>query len=631
MQKYRSPAQATCGLPLIVSLVFATITCLASADSITATASAAPPPAEAHYLAGCDELRRKSFALPEDKLDAIFAFDWRGQMEAFPERATYDGVPGWDDQLTNMSLQAIQAREQNANCLLGLIESVPLASLKKTSDQLNYELFYRALKEQIAGREFPSHLLAIDQMGGVHTSFIQLMQTMKHETTNDFQNILSRMEKAPLLIEQNQTLLAEGLRQQITPPQAILKPLPEQFRTILSADMKINPLYSVFLEMPASMPSKEKEKITSRARELILTQLIPHFRTLRDFLQNTYIPAARKTIAISDLKNGVRWYSYLVRAHTTTDKTPEEIHQIGLAETERIDREMVSIMKASGWKKSKAEYFNSLRHDTKYFYKKSEDLLSAYRGIAKTIDPQLSRLFGKLPRLTYGIKAVPHYSEPSAPTAYYEPGSGKAGRPGWFVANTYKLQTRPKWEMTALTCHESVPGHHLQLALADELEGLPEFRKNGFYSAFVEGWGLYAESLCDDLGLYQDQSAKMGQLTYEMWRALRLVVDTGIHAKNWSREQAVSFMLAHTPKTQHDIEVEVDRYIAWPGQATAYKIGQMKFSEMKSQARAKLGEHFDIRRFHDALLSDGALPLDTLEKKMQAWVRSEDPRVVVER
>jgi uncharacterized protein (DUF885 family) len=312
-----------------------------------------------------------------------------------------------------------------------------------------------------------------------------------------------------------------------------------------------------------------------------------------------------------------------VRAQTTTDWSPERIHQLGLAEVARIRAEMLTLMQKTGYKGDLGSFFEMLRTDKRFFFGDKRELLEAYRDIAKRIDPELPRLFRTLPRLPYGVWPTPAYSEKTAPTAYYTPGAPELGRPGRFWANTYDLRSRPKWEMEALTLHEAVPGHHLQIARAQELGDVAEFRKWEGFTAFVEGWGLYAESLGGELGLYQDPYSKFGQLTYEMWRAIRLVVDTGMHAKGWSRAQAIQFFVDNSSKTRHDIEVEIDRYIAWPGQALAYKIGELKLKELRAWAQQELGDKFSIRDFHDEILGAGALPLDVLDGRVRRWVAAE--------
>jgi uncharacterized protein (DUF885 family) len=311
---------------------------------------------------------------------------------------------------------------------------------------------------------------------------------------------------------------------------------------------------------------------------------------------------------------------------TTTSRTPREIHDLGLSEVKRIRAEMDSVMRSTGFKGDFATFTAMLRTDPQFFYTDSATLVRAYRDIAKRIDPELPRLFGRLPRLTYGVATIPSYAAPSQTTAYYSPGSPESRRPGRFFVNTYKLETRPTWEMEALTAHEAVPGHHLQIAISQELTDIPQFRRYGGYTAFVEGWGLYAESLGPDIGLYEDPYSKFGQLTYEIWRAIRLVIDTGIHSFGWTRQQAIDYFVANSAKTQNDITQEVDRYIVWPGQALAYKSGELEIKSLRAFAERELGQSFDIRTFHDQVLSQGALPLDILDTRIRAWVADQKTR-----
>jgi len=335
---------------------------------------------------------------------------------------------------------------------------------------------------------------------------------------------------------------------------------------------------------------------------------------------STYLPACRESIAATALPNGAAAYAFHVRWQTTTNLTPQQIHEIGLSEVKRIRAEMDKVIASTGFKGSFHDFTEFLRTDPRFFYDNPGDLVNGYRILVKRIDPELAHEFGKLPRLPYGVCVIPEFKAPSQTTAYYEPGAPSAGRPGCYFVNTYNLRARPKWEMEALSLHESVPGHHLQISLAQELEGEPEFRKHVGYSAFVEGWALYSESLGEELGMYKDPYSKFGQLSYEMWRAVRLLVDTGMHSMGWTREQAIQFFKDNSGKTDQDITVEVDRYIVWPGQALAYKIGQLKIHELRTQAEARLGGKFDVRQFHDAVLESGAVPLGVLEAHMKHWI-----------
>jgi uncharacterized protein (DUF885 family) len=375
-----------------------------------------------------------------------------------------------------------------------------------------------------------------------------------------------------------------------------------------------------FAEFPSGIPEPEQARLKKEAATALKEKVVPAYGKLHEFLIAKYIPGARESIAMGDLPDGKAWYAYNVRTRTTTSLTPQQIHELGLSEVKRIRAEMDKVIQQSGFKGDFNAFLKFLRTDPQFYYTSADELVRGYRDICKRADPELARLFGKLPRLPYGIIVVPSYAEKSQTTAYYEPGAPEIGRPGYYFVNTYALNTRPKWEMEALSLHEAVPGHHLQIALAQEMEGAPEFRKHGGYTAFVEGWGLYAESLGTEMGFYKDPYMKFGQLTYEMWRAVRLVVDTGMHSLGWSRQQAIDFFLANASKNEHDITVEVDRYIVWPGQALAYKIGELKIKELRSHASKELGEKFNIREFHDQVLDNGALPLDILEKRIKDWV-----------
>ncbi len=352
----------------------------------------------------------------------------------------------------------------------------------------------------------------------------------------------------------------------------------------------------------------------------------PALERLRDFLRDEYLPGAVTSTARSDLPDGAEWYAYAVSQYTTTNLSVETIHQTGLAEVRRIRSQMDSIIEVTGFEGDFAQFAEFLRSDPRFYHASAEALLAAYRDIAKRVDPQLPKLFGTMPRMPYGIIPIPSYAEKSQTTAYYQSGSSEAGRPGYFYANTYDLSSRPTWEMEALTIHEAVPGHHLQISLAHELEGVPKFRRFGGYTAFVEGWALYSESLGEEMGFYQDPYSKFGQLTYEIWRAIRLVVDTGMHALGWSRQDAIDFFKANTPKAEHDIVVEVDRYIVWPGQALAYKIGELKIKELRALGETQLGDRFDIRAFHDEVLGQGAVPLDLLQARIEEWIAARGER-----
>lgn len=605
-------------------------------SSLVVGCSSSSPKSDVHVVdvpnvalrgeAGCRELAGKNDSTAEAKLAGVFQFAWEEGILDNPESATYLGDSRGQNLLTDNSLAAIERRKKFTLCLRDLIHSVDREKLAKATDRLNYDLFLHDLDLSIEGQKFPTEYLVVDQMGGPHQGLPQLLLSMRTGNEKDYRDRIERLGHAPEWIGQYVRLLQEGLAKGITPPRSTLLAVPKQIDAVLDPDPKKNPLMRSFDDMPSSIPQETQTKLRAQALSVVRKTVIPAFKTYRDYVAGPYIAGARAPIAFSLMPNGIEWYAYLVRSHTSLAITPEQVHEIGLKEVARLEKEMEQAMRESGWKGDRASFFTFLRTDPRFFFKSADDLLRGYRDIGKRADPQLSRLFGKVPRLQYGVKAIPAYAADSGPQAYYEGGSLEGGRPGWFVANTSQLKSRPKWEMEPLSLHESVPGHHLQISLAQEIENVPSFRKYAGSTAFVEGWGLYAESLGSEMGFYKDPYAKIGKITYEMWRACRLVVDTGLHSKGWSREKAIEFMASRMPKPRHDIEVEVDRYIVWPGQATAYKIGELKFKELKARAQDRLKDKFDIRAFHDTVLANGGLPLEILDRLVNDWIDQESNR-----
>lgn len=554
------------------------------------------------------------------RLHALFDEAWEWRLEQDPFFATVVGDRRYDDRLEDLSFAAIERRKAHDREMLGRIKAIDRAKLPP-DDRVHYDLFLRNVAERVEGQRFPSELLLLDQMGGVHKDLADLAELVPRARVSDYESFIKRIEKYPVLVEQHLALLRKGLERGITPPRITLRDVPRLIANQIVEDPAKSPVYTqLFATMPGHIPAKERARLQAAAKRALAKHALPALEKLRRFVVEEYEPKARATIGLSALPDGPAWYAFNARRSTTTDLSPEEIHAIGLAEVKRLRAEMERVMRETGFKGTLAQFFEHLRTDPKFFFTDKDALITGYRDLAKRIDPELPRLFGRLPRLTYGVRAVPAHAEKTQTTAYYHDGSPDAGRAGFFYANTYDLSARPKWEMEALTLHEAVPGHHLQIALAQELGELPKFRRYGHYTAFVEGWGVYAESLGGELGLYRDPYARFGQLTYEMWRAIRLVVDTGMHAKGWTREQAIAFFKEHAGKSEHDIVVEIDRYIVWPGQALAYKIGQLKIKALRAQAEQALGERFDVRAFHDTVLGAGALPLTVLESRVQAWI-----------
>lgn len=554
-----------------------------------------------------------------ERLQKLFDLSWDFVMHASPEFATYTGYPGLNDRWSDFSEESRDFGNATSRKILAALESVDRSKLTP-AEQVNYDLAHRRMEREMEGEKFHGEYMIINQMSGVQQQIPQLLGFMPARNVKDYEDILARLRGVPRVIGQVMDLLDKGLKEGITPPRITLRDVPAQVGNLLVDDPMKSPMLRAFQKFPAAIPAAEQERLKAEAAKVFSGEILPAYRKLQTYLANSYVPAARESIAMSGLPDGKAWYAFNVSNSTTTDLTPEQIHQIGLSEVKRIRKQMDELIASTGFKGSFEEFLTFLRTDPQFFYDKPEDLLAGYRDICKRIDPELVKLFGKLPRLPYGVTPVPSYAEKSQTTAYYEPGALAASRPGYFYANTYDLKSRPKWEMEALTLHEAVPGHHLQLAVAQELENVPQWRRYDDYTAFVEGWGLYAESLGGDIGLYKDPYSKFGQLTYEMWRAIRLVVDTGMHAKGWTRQQAIDYFKANAGKAEHDIVVEVDRYIVWPGQALAYKIGELKIKELRAYAEKELGPKFDIRAFHDHVLGNGALPLDLLEKNVKAWV-----------
>jgi uncharacterized protein (DUF885 family) len=565
------------------------------------------------------------------KFRSYLEADWKRWMEEYPEVATGVGYPGQDSRWRDDSPAGIERRKKHLAESLAALKEIPRDALP-ASEQLNYELYSQLLETSQEGLQYgdgplpfrfvvPESLwMPMNQMGGIQQDAADTLENTPHHTVAEYEVVLERLKALPAAVEQQIALLQAGLAKGYTPPKITLRDLPKQIADLIPADPMASALLQPYTEFPAGFPEADRARLTEQAKQIYLSGVAPAFRKLHDYVASTYLPACRENIAAGALPNGAAAYAFHARWQTTTDLTPKQIHEIGLSEVKRIRAEMDKVIASAAFTGSFHDFTEFLRTDARFYYDKPEDLVNGYRIIAKKIDPELAHEFGKLPRLPYGVCPIPDFKAPSQTTAYYQPGSPAVGRPGCYFVNTYNLHARPKWEMEALSLHESVPGHHLQISLAQEMEDVPEFRKNVGYSAFVEGWALYSESLGEELGLYKDPYSKFGQLSFEMWRAVRLVVDTGMHSMGWTREQAIQFFKDNTGKTDQDITVEVDRYIVWPGQALAYKLGQLKIRELRTEAEKRLGAKFDVREFHDAVLENGAVPLNVLEAHMKQWI-----------
>jgi uncharacterized protein (DUF885 family) len=551
-------------------------------------------------------------------LNEFFEAEWNYEMELSPARASSMGDRRWNDRWGDQSLEAIHKREQHDVDALARLKKFDRAALSP-ADQLNYDLFKKDLEQDIDGSRFRSYLMPINQRGGIQT-LDELGDRLRFETLKDFEDWLARLRALPALMDQNIALMKEGARAHIMWPKIVLNRVPAQIDKQLVAKPDDSPFFKPFKKFPAAISAADRERLSKAAHDAITSAVLPSFEKLKKYFVDEYLPAAFEEVGVWKMPQGGDYYAYLARRHTTTDLTPQQIHEKGLSEVARIKAEMQTIMGKVGFKGTLPEFFTKLRTDPQFFYKTPEELLEAYRALAKQIDPNLVKVFKTLPRTPYGVTPIPDKIAPDTTTAYYNQPAADGSRAGTYFVNLYKPETRPKWEMMALSLHESVPGHHLQIALAQELGDIPKFRRYGGYTAFVEGWGLYSESLGEEMGLYDDPYAKFGQLTYEMWRAVRLVVDTGMHHLKWDRQRAIDYFMENAPKAENDIVNEIDRYISMPGQALAYKIGELKIKELRERAHREIGDGFDVREFHDAVLLAGAVPLDVLEQNVNRWI-----------
>ena len=553
----------------------------------------------------------------EAKLTAIIDDHWQWMLAQFPERRLEYGDRSGNDQWTDMSPGAFQRRYEDEGRFVQRLEQIEPATLSADA-QVNRAMLLRQLRDNLMEYEDGLHLIALDMRSGPQHRH-SMIDTLPMESAQDLEDWLNRLRGLPEQLAQYQALLSEGISRDRTQAQIVMSRVPSQIANLIKDQASESPFYRAFATMPEGIDPDTRAWLQSAAATIIEQQINPALRVLLEFLERDYLPAARPP-GIGAVPGGKQIYSRLAQHFTTTNLTPDEIHEIGLREVARIRGEMETVIDTVGFEGDITAFNEFLRTDPQFYYQTPEALLEGYQAVSKRLDPGLVNLFGKLPRSPYGVRPIPDEEAPDTTTAYYMRPAIDGSRPGWYYVNLYQPEVRPKFEMEVLSVHESVPGHHLQIALAQELTGLPEFRRNGGFTAFIEGWGLYSERLGYDMGLYEDPYSRYGQLVYDMWRAVRLVVDTGIHYFGWSRQKAIDYFIANAAKSEADIINEIDRYIGWPGQALAYKIGQMKMLELRGEAETALGEDFDIRSFHDHMLGAGALPLDILERRMDTWL-----------
>jgi uncharacterized protein (DUF885 family) len=554
-------------------------------------------------------------------LHALFDREWEWELTQDPLWASYLGDRRWNDRWEDISIGALAARQTHRESVLKDLAAIPRDQLSP-ADRLNYDLFRHQYQMTVEGFQHRQYLIRTSTLSGVQgTEFV--VDSLRFQTVKDFDDWIGRLDAFPAYMDQNIALMREGMKTNVLLPKIIAQRVRPQIEQLATQPADQSGYYRPFRNVPSSLPAADRERLSKSALERVRTRVQPAFAKLLEFMDREYLPASYDGIGWWRTSSGLAGYRYFAKYHTTTDMAPQDIHALGLKEVARIRAEMEAIKKQVGFTGTLDQFFTHLRTDPKFFYKTGEELLDGYRAVAKRIDPELIKISRKLPRTPYGVIQIPDAIAPMSPTAFANGGAPDGSRPAYFFANLYKPDTRPKWEMMALTLHEAMPGHCLQISTAQELGDLPQFRRHAFFTAYVEGWGLYAESLGEDMGLYKDDPySKFGQLTYEMWRAVRLVVDTGMHAMEWERERAIKYFMENAAKTENDVTTEIDRYISVPGQALAYKIGELKIKELRRRSQQALGDKFDLRDFNDAVLQSGAVPLNILEDRVNEWIKA---------
>ena len=554
-------------------------------------------------------------------LNDIFHEYWEGRLKRDPEFASEIGDKRYSAQISDLSVRAINdklAEEQKLLMQLAAIDPTGFSDEEKTSQ----DLLIRRFEMDEEGAEFKEWEMPIDQTGGFYTEYPQLAAELSFDTVKDYDDWTARLHALPTAFSQEMQNMSIGMDDQRLPPKYLLEKALEQVKQLAGQKPEDSPLALPLKKFPASIPAAEQERIRTEMLDAIGKEVLPAYQRFARFLEASYVPAGRTKPGIDALPDGAKYYRFLVRERTTTNLTPEQIHQIGLDEVKQDEAEMLAIAEKLGFK-DLASFRASLKSNPKLHGASPAALLEAYRGYLKPMQAKLPELFGRLPKAPFEVVAVPAYAEKSAAPAYYQAGTPDGSRPGRLFINTYDAANRNLYAVEAIAYHEGIPGHHLQISLAQELTGLPEFRRYGGYTAYVEGWGLYAEHLGKDAGFYQDPYSDYGRLEADEWRAIRLVVDTGVHSQHWTRDQMVQYFHDHSNIDEPSIQSEVDRYIAWPAQALSYKIGELKILELRERARKALGDKFDLRAFHDEVLGAGALPLDVLESRMDAWIAAQ--------
>jgi uncharacterized protein (DUF885 family) len=554
-------------------------------------------------------------------LNALFDDYWQDNLKHSPEFASTLGDKRYNDQISDYSVKAVNerlAREQNFLLRLAAIDPAGLTDQEKTSR----DLLLRQFAEDEEAADFKEWEMPVTQMGGIHTAWPQLAAQLSFATVKDYDDWIARLHQIPKAFDQVSTNMAIGMEDHRVPPKYLLEKALEQVKQLAGQKPEDSPLALPLKKFPAGITPAEQERIKTETLDAIAKEVLPAYLRFARFLEVSYIPAGREQPGISALPDGAKYYRFLIHRTTTTDLTPEQIHQIGLDEVKRDEAEMLAIAQKLGFA-DLASFRAGIKTNPRLHPASREALLAAYRGYLTPMQAKLPQLFGRLPQAPFEVVAVPDYAEKTSAPAYYESGAPDGSRPGRLFIDTYNATDRNLYAAEAIAYHEGLPGHHLQISIAQELDGLPTFRKHGGYTAYVEGWGLYSERLGKDVGFYQDPYSDYGRLEADIWRAIRLVVDTGVHSQHWTRQQMVDFFHDHSAIAEPEVQSEVDRYIAMPSQALAYKIGQLKILQLRDRAKKALGDRFDLRAFHDQVLDSGALPLDVLDARIDGWIAAQ--------
>ncbi|GLP97808.1 DUF885 domain-containing protein [Paraferrimonas sedimenticola] len=553
------------------------------------------------------------------RLQGLIEQEWQLRMSYSPFLAQRMGDESAAAKLSDMSPETLAKQDSDYRAFLAELDGVAVDALSDEM-KINHQILRAQVQEQLDSYQFNTHYTPITAEGGFH-SYLPQIANARFDDEQDYQNYLARLAQVPKLFEQQTYWLKQGLASGDTPPQVVLNGFEDSISAYIT-DVEQSSFYKPFKTFPEHFSAEQKQSLAQQGLAAVAEHVLPAYQGFYDFMTQEYMPGARQSIAAAELPNGKAFYENRVKYYTTLDMTPDEVHQLGLNEVARIRAEMQEIIDEVEFDGDFAAFLEFLRTDPQFYPKTEQELLRYAAWIAKRADAMLPSLFGKLPRTPYGIKEVPKEIAPKYTTGRYS-GSSRPDQPGYYWVNTYALDKRPLYEMEALTLHEGVPGHHLQIALNQELDNLPNFRRYSYISAFGEGWGLYAEYLGLEGGFYKDPYSNFGRLTYEMWRAARLVVDTGMHYKGWSRDKALDFMASNTALSLHNVTTEIDRYISWPGQALSYKIGELTIKRLRAKAEAELGQDFDVRRFHDAVLANGSVPLSVLEGQIDLFIEAE--------